>query len=137
MMVSPAKPDGAPKVIFAALELRIAAEMEPRFAEAGRAVITNSSALRMAEGCSSRHSGSQSRPHQADRVPVVERKNGGFVVTNPNCSAIGLVLALDPLHRALRTRNGYGGDYAGRKRRRISRRGLARHSGQRYSLHPQ
>jgi aspartate-semialdehyde dehydrogenase len=28
------------------------------------------------------------------------KKSGGYVVTNPNCSAIGLVLALAPLHRA-------------------------------------
>src|SRR5213596_2831301 len=47
MRVSPAKPDGASKVIFAALDASIAAELEPRFAEAGCAVITNSSALRM------------------------------------------------------------------------------------------
>jgi aspartate-semialdehyde dehydrogenase len=38
-----------------------------------------------------------------DHVKLIEcqsyrRKNGGFVVTNPNCSAIGLVLALKPLH---------------------------------------
>jgi aspartate-semialdehyde dehydrogenase len=26
------------------------------------------------------------------------KKSGGYVVTNPNCSAIGLVIALDPLH---------------------------------------
>ena len=49
MRVSAATPDGAPKVIFAALDASIAAEMEPRFAEAGCAVITNSSALRMAK----------------------------------------------------------------------------------------
>ena len=47
--VSPAKPDGAPKVIFAALDASIAAEMEPRFADAGCAVVSNSSALRMAK----------------------------------------------------------------------------------------
>src|SRR5580700_9228064 len=35
MKVSPATPDGAPKIIFAALDASIAAEMEPRFAEAG------------------------------------------------------------------------------------------------------
>jgi aspartate-semialdehyde dehydrogenase len=33
--VSPAKPEGAPKIIFAALDSSIAAELEPRFAEAG------------------------------------------------------------------------------------------------------
>src|SRR6266852_2453694 len=98
MRVSAAQPEDAPKIIFAALDAGIAAELEPRFAEAGCAVVSNSSALRM----------------QAD-VPLVipevngghikllecqawRRKSGGFVVTNPNCSAIGLVLALAPLH---------------------------------------
>src|ERR1022692_5345905 len=47
MKVSPATPQGAPKIIFAALDAAIAAEMEPRFAEAGCAVVSNSSALRM------------------------------------------------------------------------------------------
>jgi len=47
MKLSPAAPEGAPKVIFAALDASIAAEMEPRFAAAGCAVVTNSSALRM------------------------------------------------------------------------------------------
>src|SRR5579859_5357687 len=41
MTVSPAQPDSAPHVIFAALDSSIAAEMEPRFAEAGHAVVTN------------------------------------------------------------------------------------------------
>src|SRR5438093_11215733 len=99
MRVSPATPEGAPKVIFAALDASIAAEMEPRFAAAGCAVVTNSSALRM----------------QSD-VPLVipevnsghlkllvgqswRRQSGGFLVTNPNCSAIGLVMALAPLEQ--------------------------------------
>jgi aspartate-semialdehyde dehydrogenase len=99
MKVSPATPDSAPRVIFAALDASIAAELEPRFADAGCAVVSNSSALRM----------------QAD-VPLVipevnsshiglvdgqvwRKKSGGYVVTNPNCSAIGLVLALAPIHQ--------------------------------------
>jgi aspartate-semialdehyde dehydrogenase len=97
MMVSPASPDGAPGVIFAALDTDIARELEPKFAAAGCAVISNSSAFRM----------------QAD-VPLVipevnpdhlnlletqgwRKQSGGYIVTNPNCSAIGLVLALKPL----------------------------------------
>ena len=60
MRVSPATPEGAPKVIFAALDASIAAEMEPRFAEAGCAVVTNSSALRMQERCAAGDSGSES-----------------------------------------------------------------------------
>ena len=47
MMVSPATPEGAPSVIFAALDADIAREMEPEFAAAGCAVISNSSAFRM------------------------------------------------------------------------------------------
>src|SRR5439155_6646326 len=40
----------------------------------------------------------------ADHVKLLEcqawrRKSGGFVVTNPNCSAIGLVMALAPSDR--------------------------------------
>jgi aspartate-semialdehyde dehydrogenase len=99
MTVSPASPDGAPKVIFAALDAGIAAELEPRFAEAGCAVVSNSSALRM-------------KPDvplvipevNPDHIKLLEcqswrRKSGGFAVTNPNCSAIGLALALAPLHQ--------------------------------------
>lgn len=98
IIVAPAKPDGAPKIIFAALDSGIAAELEPRFAEAGHAVITNSSALRMVKDVP------LVIPEvNPDHVKLIECqsyrcKNGGFVVTNPNCSAIGLVLALKPLH---------------------------------------
>ena len=99
MRVSPATPEAAPHVIFAALDSSIAAELEPRFAEAGCAVITNSSALRMVKDVP------LVIPEvNPDHIKLIEcqswrRKNGGFVVTNPNCSAIGLVLALAPLHR--------------------------------------
>src|SRR4051812_41526676 len=47
MKVSAAETAGAPEVIFAALDAALAQEMEPRFAQAGHAVITNSSAFRM------------------------------------------------------------------------------------------
>src|SRR3984957_13099476 len=47
MTVAPAKPEGAPKIIFAALDSGIARDLEPEFADAGCAVVSNSSALRM------------------------------------------------------------------------------------------
>jgi len=99
MRISPAKPQGAPKLIFAALDASIAAEMEPLFAEAGCAVITNSSALRMQKDVP------LVIPEvNPDHIKLLEcqswrKKSGGFVVTNPNCSAIGLVLALSPLQK--------------------------------------
>ena len=99
MRVSPAIPDGAPRVIFAALDADIAAELEPRFADAGCAVVSNSSALRM----------QQDVPLvipevNADHIKLIDgqtwrKQSGGYVVTNPNCSAIGLVLALAPLEQ--------------------------------------
>jgi aspartate-semialdehyde dehydrogenase len=99
MPVSPATPQGAPRVIFAALDAAIAADLEPRFADAGCAVVSNSSALRMKSDVP------LVIPEvNADHIKLLEcqswrRKSHGFVVTNPNCSAIGLVMALAPLHQ--------------------------------------
>ncbi len=106
MMVQPNTPEASagklpiPKIIFAALDADVARELEPKFAAAGCAVISNSSAFRMAK-----------------EVPLVvpevnvdhlsligaqswRKQNGelgGYIVTNPNCCAIGLVMALKPL----------------------------------------
>src|SRR5947209_3182903 len=98
MKVSPADPDGAPRLIFAALDSVAATELEPRFAAAGCAVVSNSSSFRMAENVP------LVIPEvNGDHVELIKaqkwyKNNGGFMVTNPNCSAIGLVLALAPLH---------------------------------------
>jgi aspartate-semialdehyde dehydrogenase len=97
MQVSPATPEGAPKIIFAALDSDIARELEPKFATAGCAVISNSSAFRMQEDVP------LVIPEvNGDHLPLLEsqswrKQSGGYIVTNPNCSAIGLALALKPL----------------------------------------
>jgi len=100
MKVSAAAPDSStPKLVFAALDATAAQQIEPAFAEAVHAVVSNSSALRMAGDVP------LIIPEvNGDHVPLIKtqkwyKKNGGFMVTNPNCSAIGLVLALAPLHR--------------------------------------
>ncbi len=100
MTVSPANPSGAPKVIFAALDSGIAKVLEPQFAEAGCAVVSNSSAFRMQPDVP------LCIPEvNAEHLKLIEcqswrKKNGGFMVTNPNCSATGLTMALAPLERA-------------------------------------
>ncbi|HVP44490.1 MAG TPA: aspartate-semialdehyde dehydrogenase [Terriglobales bacterium] len=99
LTVSPAEPEGAPRIIFASLDAAIARELEPRFAQAGCAVISNSSALRM-------------QPDvpliipeiNPDHLRLIEcqswrRASRGFAVTNSNCSAMGLALALAPIHK--------------------------------------
>ena len=99
MTVSPAKPQGAPKLIFAALDSSIAGELEPQFAEAGCAVISNSSALRMQSDVPLVIPEVNSGHVKLLETQKWRKSSGGFVVTNPNCSAIGLVLALAPLHQ--------------------------------------
>ncbi|HXE90998.1 MAG TPA: aspartate-semialdehyde dehydrogenase [Terriglobales bacterium] len=97
LKISTPQPHDAPKVIFAALDADVARELEPRFAEAGCAVVSNSGAFRM-------------QPDVPLVIPEVNpdhlkllecqswrRKSGGFMLTNANCTAIGLVLALAPL----------------------------------------
>ncbi|HZY74139.1 MAG TPA: aspartate-semialdehyde dehydrogenase [Edaphobacter sp.] len=104
MTIQPNVPEGTvgelPKIIFAALDADIARELEPKFAAAGCAVISNSSAFRMTADVP------LVIPEvNADHLALIESQstrkenggNGGYIVTNPNCSTIGLVLALKPL----------------------------------------
>ncbi len=83
-------------VVFSSLPADIADPVETRFAQAGYPVISNSSAHRL-----------------SDPVPLIipevnpdhlglldacrETHGGGFIVTNPNCSAVMIALALAPL----------------------------------------
>ncbi len=103
MPLQPNVPEGTlfaelPKIIFAALDPAVAHELEPKFAAAGCAVISNSSAFRMTTDVP------LVVPEvNADHFALLEsqswrRETGGYIVTNPNCCAIGLVLALAPIH---------------------------------------
>jgi aspartate-semialdehyde dehydrogenase len=97
MTVSPAEPEGAPKIIFSSIDAPIARELEPRFAAAGCAVISNSSAFRMAPNVP------LVLPEvNADHLHLIEeqswrKESGGYIVTNSNCTVMGPVLALKPI----------------------------------------
>jgi aspartate-semialdehyde dehydrogenase len=101
MVLQPNTPEGAgsdlPRIIFSSVDAPIAKELEPKFAAAGCAVISNSSAFRMAANVP------LVVPEvNAEHLEVIEsqptrKRSGGFLVTNPNCCAIGLVLPLAPL----------------------------------------
>ena len=97
MTVAAAEPEGAPKVIFASVDAAFARELEPRFAEAGCAVVSNSSAFRMTPNVplvipevNAEHL------HLIEEQPT-RKHSGGYIVTNSNCSAMGLVIALKPI----------------------------------------
>ncbi|MGB7548497.1 MAG: aspartate-semialdehyde dehydrogenase [Terracidiphilus sp.] len=97
MTVSPAEPEGAPKIIFASVDAAIAREVEPKFAAAGCAVVSNSSAFRMAPSVP------LVIPEiNADHLHLIEqqswrKESGGYIVTNSNCTVMGPVLALKPI----------------------------------------
>jgi aspartate-semialdehyde dehydrogenase len=102
--VLPPEPERLPPAVlaFSALDAEVAGDVERAFAEAGRLVVTNA------------------RPHRMDpRVPLLVPEvnpeslallgeqgfpKGGGLVANPNCSTIGVALALAPLHRAFGVR---------------------------------
>lgn len=93
--------DAAPEadVVFSGLDASVAGDVEADWARRGYAVVSNARNYRM----------DPTVPLlipevNPDHVALVDRQDwgpgGGFVVTNPNCSTVGLVMALKPLHDA-------------------------------------
>src|SRR5213075_1156713 len=85
--------------VFSSLPGDVAEEAEENFASAGYPVISNSSSHRMASDVP------LLIPEvNYDHVALIEAQkkmrgyDHGFIVTNPNCSAIVIVMALAPLH---------------------------------------
>ncbi len=95
------KPDLDVQIVFSGLDASVAGPIEEHFAQAGYAVISNSKNHRMDEDVP------LLVPEiNADHLALIERQQArrgyrkGFIVTNPNCSATTLSLALAPLERA-------------------------------------
>ncbi len=87
-------------LVFSALDRSVALEIEQAFAQAGRAVVTNAAPWRMEADLP------LIVPEiNADHLDLIERQRKqrgwpGFIVTNPNCSTIGLSLAIAPIQIA-------------------------------------
>jgi len=94
MEVVPCTPNLPCKIVFSGLDSSVAGEIEEEFAKAGYVVISNSRNHRM-------------NPTVPLLIPEVnsdhlnllktQKFGKGVIVTNPNCSVIGLTLALKPL----------------------------------------
>ncbi len=95
LVVKNCEPPLESRIVFSGLDSSVAGEIETAFAKAGYIVVSNS------------------RNHRFDPdVPLlipevngdhlqllrVQNYDGGAIVTNPNCSTIGMVMALKPLH---------------------------------------
>lgn len=94
MPVLACRPDLPCKIVFSGLDASVAGEIEKVFAETGYLVISNSSHYRM-------------DPHVPLLVPEINSEHlkliqhqpfsHGAIITNPNCSVIGMTMALKPL----------------------------------------
>ncbi len=103
MVLQPNTPEGSatelPRIIFSSVDAPIARELEPKFAAAGCAVISNSSAYRMATDVPLVVPEVNEAHLDVIEAQATRTASGGYIVTNPNCCAIGLVLPLAPLHQ--------------------------------------
>lgn len=86
-----------PRIIFSSVDSDIARELEPKFAAAGCAVVSNSSAYRMGADVPLVVPEVNAAHLETLEAQASRQSSGGYIVTNPNCCAIGLVLPLKPL----------------------------------------
>lgn len=90
----------ASPLVFSALAKDVAAELEPLYAGRGHRVVSNASFFRTHPQVPLLVP--EINPHALDLLADQEwAAAGGCVVTNPNCSTVGLVMALAPLHREI------------------------------------
>ena len=98
LIVQPTTPEldlpGDPPIVFSALPTEEALELEPAFAAAGYAVVTNASAFRMAEDVPLLIP--EINPDHTGLIPAQQARHGwhGFIVASPNCSTTSAILPL-------------------------------------------
>jgi aspartate-semialdehyde dehydrogenase len=100
MEVAECRPGPEARLAFSGLDASIAGRIEEEFARAGHAVVSNARNHRMDADVP------LLIPEiNADHLELIQDQKrrfsgSGFIVTNPNCSTVGLAIAIAPLHRA-------------------------------------
>lgn len=85
------------RLLFSGLDSSVAGELESALAAKGHAVVSNARNHRMDPDVPLLIP--EVNPGHLEALPVQRRRTGGgYIVTNPNCSVVGLALALAPLH---------------------------------------
>ncbi len=94
------KPPLDAKIVFSALDSSIAGEIEEDFAKAGYIVVSNSKNHRMDSDVPLLIP--EINPDHLSLIDDQKKRWGsdGFIVTNPNCTTVGLTMVLKPLHDA-------------------------------------
>ena len=95
-----ASPATLPNCVFSSLDSKVAGEVEEEFAQAGHVVVSNSSNHRMEPDVPLLIPEVNPDHLALVRIQKHERKWKGMIVTNPNCTAVGLVMSLAPLEKA-------------------------------------
>jgi aspartate-semialdehyde dehydrogenase len=92
------------KLLFSGLDASVAGAVEAALAARGHAVVSNARNHRMDPDVPLLIP--EVNPEHLAAVAVQRRRTGGgYVVTNPNCSVVGLAMALAPLHQAFGVRS--------------------------------
>lgn len=97
MKINECKPGLSCSIVFSALDAAVAGPIEEEFAKAGYVVSSNSSNHRMDSDVPLLIPEVNPEHLALIKMQQQQRKWKGFIVTNPNCSAIHMVLALKPL----------------------------------------
>ena len=97
LTVSDCVPNGAPRLMFSAMDASVATEIERAFAEAGHVVVSNSRNHRMEPDVPLLVP--EINAEHLKLIPIQQRRRGwkGQIATNPNCSTVVLTMALAPL----------------------------------------
>jgi aspartate-semialdehyde dehydrogenase len=104
MAVLPLEPNLPGRLVFSALPGKVAAEVEPQFAEAGYAVCSNASAYRQVADVPLLIP--EVNAHHVAMIEEQRARRGwdGLIVTSPNCTTTGLCLPLKALDVAFGAR---------------------------------
>lgn len=93
------------KIAFSGLDSGVAGEIEEEFARAGLVVISNSKNHRLDADVP------LLIPEvNSEHLSLIDKQkarwgSSGFIVTNPNCTTVGLAMVLKPLHDAFKIKN--------------------------------
>lgn len=88
------------RLLFSGLDSSVAGEAEDEYAGRGCAVITNSRNHRMDDDVPLLIPEVNAEHLDALETQKKRRGSRGYIVTNPNCSVVGLAMALAPIERA-------------------------------------
>lgn len=100
LTVQECKPgNGAPKLVFSAMDASVATEIERAFAEAGHIVVSNSKNHRMESDVPLLVP--EINPDHLAILPLQKQRRGwkGAIITNPNCSTVALTMGLAPVQQ--------------------------------------